>query len=88
MEQLYPLRMAALEAVFEKYRDGTPVVWVQEEPANMGGLNYMRIRFAEKLLGRFPLSDVSRAPSATPASGSPKRHKHEQSEIIQRAFSE
>ncbi len=88
LEQLYPLRPEVLEAALSKYADGTPVFWVQEEPANMGALNYMKISFGEKLLGKFPLKGIARTASATPASGSLKRHKQEQAEIIKRAFVE
>jgi 2-oxoglutarate dehydrogenase E1 component len=86
LEQLYPLDREALAAVLAPYRDGTPAFWVQEEPANMGALNYLRINIGDQLLGRFPLKGIARAPSATPAAGSHKRHKHEQAEILQRAF--
>jgi 2-oxoglutarate dehydrogenase E1 component len=88
MEQLYPLHDLTLGRVLKPYADGTPVYWVQEEPANMGAWNFIKIQFGDKLLDRFPLAGISRAPSATPASGSAKRHKQEQSEIIQRAFGE
>jgi 2-oxoglutarate dehydrogenase E1 component len=88
LEQLYPLRRETLEAALTPYRDGTPVFWVQEEPANMGGLNYMKIHFGDNLLGRFPLKGIARPPSSTPASGSARRHKQEQAEIIKRAFVE
>ncbi|MGN6643806.1 MAG: 2-oxoglutarate dehydrogenase E1 component, partial [Verrucomicrobiota bacterium] len=88
LEQLYPLRSEQLEAALAPYRDGTPIVWVQEEPANMGAWNYLKIHFGENLLGRFPLKAVARAASATPATGSHKRHKQEQAEIIKRAFLE
>jgi 2-oxoglutarate dehydrogenase E1 component len=75
-----------LDAALAPYAGGTPMFWVQEEPANMGALNYLRIHFGDSL--RFPLKGIARAPSATPATGSHKRHKHEQAEIIRRAFSE
>lgn len=88
LEQLYPLRRELVEAVFAPYRDGTPVVWVQEEPANMGAWLYMRINFGESFLGRFPFSGITRAPSASPAAGSHRRHKQEQQEIITRAFAD
>lgn len=88
LEQLYPLRSEQFEAALSPYRDGTPIVWVQEEPANMGAWNYLKIHFGENLLGRFPLKAVARAASATPATGSHKRHKQEQAEIIKRAFLE
>jgi 2-oxoglutarate dehydrogenase E1 component len=88
LEQLYPLKRETLEAALSQYADGTPIFWVQEEPANMGAMNYMRIHFGDNLLGRFPLKTIARCASATPASGSAKRHKLEQAEIIKRAFVE
>jgi len=86
LEQLYPLRQELLQSALQDYREGTPAFWVQEEPANMGAWNFMRIQFGERLFNRFPFSGIARAVSATPATGSAKRHKHEQTEIIQRAF--
>lgn len=86
LEQLYPLQHELLERALASYPDGTPVHWVQEEPANMGAWNFMRIQFGEKLFGRFPFNGIARAVSATPATGSHKRHKQEQTEIIKRAF--
>ncbi|HEU5126224.1 MAG TPA: 2-oxoglutarate dehydrogenase E1 component [Verrucomicrobiae bacterium] len=88
LEQLYPLRREDLESVLTKYPAGTPAYWVQEEPANMGGWNYMKINFGESLPGGFPLKGISRAASATPATGSHKRHKLEQTDVIKRAFTE
>jgi 2-oxoglutarate dehydrogenase E1 component len=88
LEQLYPLRPEAIERALEKYAEGTPVFWVQEEPGNMGAWNFMKIHFGDKLFNRFPLSGIARAVSATPATGSAKRHKQEQTEIIHRAFGE
>jgi 2-oxoglutarate dehydrogenase E1 component len=86
LEQLYPLRIPSLETVLRPCPDGTPVFWVQEEPANMGAWEPLRIQFGEKLFGRFPLSGICRPVSATPATGSNRRHKQEQSDIISRAF--
>jgi 2-oxoglutarate dehydrogenase E1 component len=88
LEQLYPLRRQMLESVLNAYPEGTPVFWVQEEPANMGGWFYMRIQFGDMFAGRAPFAGISRPPSASPAAGSHKRHKLEQAEIITRAFDE
>ena len=88
VEQLYPLRETSLDRALEAYGPGTPAFWVQEEPANMGAWNFMKIHFGEKLFDRFPFEGISRPVSATPSTGSAKRHKQEQSEIIQRAFGE
>lgn len=87
MEQLYPFRQDLLEKALKPYADGTPVVWVQEEPANMGAWFFLRVNLADRLFGRYPFSGVARSISASPAPGSHRRHKHEQSEIINRAFS-
>ena len=86
LEQLYPLRIPSLQGILQSYPDGTPVFWVQEEPANMGAWEPLRIQFGEKLFGRFPLSGICRPVSATPATGSNRRHKQEQADIINRAF--
>jgi len=87
LEQLAPLRLELLEQALAQYPAETPVFWVQEEPANMGGWIYLRVRFGEKMFGH-PFDGIMRAASPTPAAGSPKRHKQEQAEIIQRAFSQ
>lgn len=86
LEQLYPLRRERLEAVLKPYPVETPVFWVQEEPANMGAWNYLRIQFGERLFGRFPFQGISRPESATPATGSHRRHKHEQAELLAQAL--
>jgi 2-oxoglutarate dehydrogenase E1 component len=88
VEQLYPLRHETLQRALAAYPEGTPACWVQEEPANMGAWNFIKIHFGEKLFNRFPFDGITRPISATPATGSAKRHKQEQSEIIQRAFGE
>jgi 2-oxoglutarate dehydrogenase E1 component len=88
LEQLYPLRREWLELALASYPHGTHVIWVQEEPANMGAWVYLRIHLGETLLGRFPFTGVSRAASASPATGSHRRHKQEQAELIARAFNE
>jgi 2-oxoglutarate dehydrogenase E1 component len=88
LEQLYPLGRDRLEAALAPYANGTSVLWVQEEPGNMGAWIFMRNQFGENLLGRWPFAGITRPPSAAPATGSHKRHKLEQAEIISRAFGE
>lgn len=88
LEQLYPLDQKKLESLVSQYAPGTPVFWVQEEPANMGPWFHLRVHFGETLFGRFPFAGIARPVSASPATGSHRRHKQEQSEIIARAFEE
>ncbi len=86
IEQLYPLADETLQFALRSYTDGTPVYWVQEEPENMGAWRFLRVRFCENLLGRFPFKGVMRPASASPATGSHSAHKKEQEQIIAAAF--
>jgi len=88
VEQLYPLRKGELEGLLAQYKVGTQVVWVQEEPWNMGAWYYMRARLPELLGKKFELSCVSRSESASPATGSLSTHKIEQQLLVDQAFAE
>lgn len=86
LEQLYPLRMKDISEVLAPYAPGTEVVWVQEEPMNMGAWPSLRLRFGEQILDRHPLRWVARPESASPATGSAASHKMEQELLIEQAF--
>lgn len=86
LEQLYPLHEETLQAALAPFADGTPAVWVQEEPENMGAWSYLRVRFGEHLLGRFPFSGVYRPAATSPATGSASSHRLEQQALLARAF--
>ena len=86
IEQLYPVADEILADALHDVPAGTPVVWAQEEPENMGAWTYWHSRFGDKWLGRYPLSVVARPRSASPATGSPGAHKREQAELIAQAF--
>jgi 2-oxoglutarate dehydrogenase E1 component len=85
-EQLYPLRDEEIEEALKPYATDVPVVWVQEEPANMGALPSWIIRFGESI-GGHPFSAVSRPASASPATGSGSSHRQEQEQVLSEAFS-
>lgn len=86
LEQLYPLPDSVLEPVLALYPEGVPVVWTQEEPENMGAHRYFHARFGGRLFSRHPFSAVTRAESASPATGSASSHRMEQEELLTRAF--
>jgi 2-oxoglutarate dehydrogenase E1 component len=85
LEQIYPLS-GALAKVLAPYRAGTPVVWVQEEPRNMGPWYFLNARRADLLSDRHPLSLVSRPESASPATGSKAAHDLEQRLLLDQSF--
>jgi 2-oxoglutarate dehydrogenase E1 component len=86
LEQLAPIPVEQLRAALASYADGTPVVWVQEEPENMGAWRFLRIHLGEKLFDRLPFSGVARKAAASPAIGSHSGHKREQRELLAKAF--
>jgi 2-oxoglutarate dehydrogenase E1 component len=87
LEQLYPLNIPLLEAALGEYPDGTPLLWVQEEPENMGAWRHLRLSLGECVCGRWPLSGLARPASASPATGSHNAHKIEQERLLEAAFS-
>ena len=87
LEQLYPLRMSAIEGALAAYPAAAPVVWVQEEPENMGALRFLRVQWGDRLFGR-SVRYVSRRASASPATGSGAAHRLEQAELVRDAFDE
>jgi 2-oxoglutarate dehydrogenase E1 component len=88
VEQFYPLADAVLAEALSIYRDGTPVFWVQEEPANMGAAPYFRLRFGPSLLGRFPFQVLSGPAAASPASGSAAATRLEQERLLRQALAD
>ncbi len=85
LEQLYPLS-GELARVLAPYRAGTPLVWVQDEPSNMGAWYYLNARLPGLIGDRLPLGVVSRAESASPATGSHSSHDLEQKMLLEAAF--
>lgn len=78
LEQLYPYPAKQLEKVLKKYKNAK-VVWVQEEPKNMGAYGFMLMYYGQ-------IECISRKASASPATGYNKIHIKEQEEIIRKAM--
>ncbi len=80
LEQIYPLPLKQLTALYKKY--GKAVwFWVQEEPLNMGAASFLQMNLKDINYGV-----ISRNASAATATGYAKVHKQEQEEIIETAF--
>lgn len=85
MEQLYPFPEAELTAALAAHPNAEEIVWVQEEPANMGALSFMVPRL-KRIAKNKPVLTVKRSASASPSTGSAKAHEMEQRTLIDLAL--
>jgi 2-oxoglutarate dehydrogenase E1 component len=86
VEQLYPFPWDDLKLVLEQYPKLAEVVWLQEEPENMGAWEFVRPILDEGFGGRWPLRYVGRARSASPSEGSMAWHAANQKTLVAEAF--
>jgi 2-oxoglutarate dehydrogenase E1 component len=86
LEELYSFPEAELREVIGSYPNLLEVVWLQEEPQNMGAWGYVAPRLRELLPPDMPIHYVGREESATPAEGSLTEHAAEQAHIIAAAL--
>ncbi|MGC4045127.1 MAG: 2-oxoglutarate dehydrogenase E1 component [Armatimonas sp.] len=82
IEQLFPLPAAELEALIASYPNLREVVWLQEEPKNMGAWSYIAPRLMELLPDGTKLRYVGRMEAASPAEGSVTAHNAEQQRLL------
>ncbi len=87
VEQLYPWPFADVAKVLQRYGKADEIVWLQEEPENMGPWNSVKGRLYERHGKTHQIRRVSRTESGSPATGSAAIHKQEQAELLDRAFS-
>ena len=88
IEELYPFPYPELKQVLEGYPNLREVVWLQEEPRNMGAWVFISSRVREILPPGVPLTYVGRPKSASPSEGSSRRHAVEQNRILSAALNE
>lgn len=89
VEQLFPLPVEQINAVLKKYSKAEHILWVQEEPSNMGAWQYMNSMLHNPDVNLdHTLEYVARKSSASPATGFKKVHDAEQDRIIKAAFGE
>ena len=87
LDQLYPLPRPEILAAIEQHPNAREVVWVQEEPKNMGALFFVVPRIAQLIQSKgLKMRSIKRSPSASPATGSAKAHELEQKTLLSLAF--
>ena len=84
VEQFYPYPEKQLRDVLSGYPAAARFFWVQEEPENMGGWDFMRSRL--KTLTGYDAVYIGRAPAASPASGYQALYRKEQDMLLEMAF--
>ena len=84
LEQMYPWPQEDLAAVLGRYANLDELVWLQEEPKNMGAWPFVHHEL-HRHLRHLKVSHVARAESASPATGSALVHSAEQADLLRRA---
>ncbi|MCB0963477.1 MAG: multifunctional oxoglutarate decarboxylase/oxoglutarate dehydrogenase thiamine pyrophosphate-binding subunit/dihydrolipoyllysine-residue succinyltransferase subunit, partial [Acidimicrobiales bacterium] len=86
IEQLYPFPYEQVSDLLATYPNATEVVWLQEEPDNMGARAFVAERLWPRVPQHMKYRQVSRTGSGSPATGSHGIHVQEQSQILDQAF--
>jgi len=86
VEQFYPFHQELFDTIADGYQGVRDVIWAQEETENRGGWCFMKQRL-ERAFPEHHISYVGRAPSASPATGSPRVHRQEQDALVESAIS-
>jgi 2-oxoglutarate dehydrogenase E1 component len=86
VEMLYPFPEDELKKVLANYPSLREVVWVQEEPLNMGAWTYMSTRLTKMLDSSNELNVIARTAQSSPATGFSDLFQSEQEYIIEEAL--
>jgi 2-oxoglutarate dehydrogenase E1 component len=86
VELLYPFPEERVREVVEGYPNLREIVWVQEEPKNMGAWTFVEPRLRKMLNDEMPVRYVGKPARPSPAQGSQGFHKREHNEIVRAAY--
>ncbi len=86
LEQYYPFKNEMVKEIVASYPASKKIIWVQEEPKNMGAWNFLASRLSESLSGGQKLLYSGRPESASPAVGSSRISVQQQKDLVERAF--
>ncbi|WP_078410225.1 2-oxoglutarate dehydrogenase E1 component [Priestia abyssalis] len=87
VEQLYPFPMGEIDAILRRYPNVKEIVWVQEEPKNMGAWHYLAPILYDLSPDNVKAHYIGRPDRSSPAGGEPNVHKKEQERIVTEALS-
>ncbi|KAB2333238.1 2-oxoglutarate dehydrogenase E1 component [Cytobacillus depressus] len=88
LEEIYPFPMEAIKDIIQRYPNLKEIVWVQEEPKNMGAWTFVEPRLKELGGQNIEVSYAGRRRRSSPSEGDPVIHKHEQARIIEEALTD
>ncbi|MFN2448600.1 MAG: multifunctional oxoglutarate decarboxylase/oxoglutarate dehydrogenase thiamine pyrophosphate-binding subunit/dihydrolipoyllysine-residue succinyltransferase subunit, partial [Candidatus Baltobacteraceae bacterium] len=88
IELLSPLPYTQINDVIATYPNLKKLVWVQEEPKNMGARAYVRRRLIERMQAALEIDYVGRPYRASPSEGYPGAHAVEQERLVKEALTE
>jgi 2-oxoglutarate dehydrogenase E1 component len=86
VEQLYPFPKEKVETILKRYPNLQEIVWVQEEPKNMGAWHYIAPTLFELASGNLTVGYIGRPDRSSPSGGDPNVHKNEQERIVQQVL--
>jgi 2-oxoglutarate dehydrogenase E1 component len=86
VDQLYPWPYDQLDEIVAGYPNAKDIVWLQEEPENMGAWSFVKGRLYERFDDTHAILRVSRYESGSPATGSHAVHAQEQAQLLARAL--
>jgi 2-oxoglutarate dehydrogenase E1 component len=86
IEQLYPFPSERLLEVLARYSNSRDLVWLQEEPENMGPWNFVEARTWRIKERGYDLRHVSRVESGSPATGTKAIHDQELADLMEETF--
>jgi 2-oxoglutarate dehydrogenase E1 component len=86
IEQLYPFPKKELKELIERFTDLEEIVWVQEEPKNMGAWMFVKSILTDVVPENLRIDYIGRPKRSSPATGDPQVHKQEQAWIVEMAL--
>ncbi len=86
LEQFYPFPYKAMKAILDSFNNTEKIIWVQEEPRNMGAWTFLSTRVQDDIFKGLKVQYAGRPEGASPAVGSYKISMQQQRDLIEQAF--